>query len=679
MTIQDTRQRDTEPPSGGPYRRRPQSTVAQLRDVAICYRDKAMGYRYFRQVLCAIAGVVAVALVVGVITSVNHRRGLGRVDAAAAQLAADLAAGTVPAGLTGDNAPDEASFARLLEGMGDLPHSVEVVERGKPLNDNEFPVRLRHAWQIQPDKDPWVYDVDATLVKVDGQWLPQWTPELLAPGLQSGERIRAIRLRPMRGEIRGDGSAPIVSNRQVQRIGLDKARLDEDQYDKAAKKMAEPLGLDVAAFTQRVHAGGPQAFVEAAVVRPGDPLINMLGARNIPGMIQVPDTMSMPPTDDFAPEILGRTGEPTAELIAASNGVLKPQDVVGLSGVQQHQNDMLQGTVGYTVQAVNIEDPNRVRDLLRVKELNGSPLHTTLNVQMQKDAEQVMSGVASDASLVAISASTGGIVAIANSPGSQGAANSVTGLYAPGSTWKVVTALAMLRQGKTPESLVSCPAKTTVDGREFGNHSKYPASKTGQITLTDALAFSCNTAFVEQAHELTWEQIQQAAGALGLTQTPHIGVPAEIGRLPENPSGTAFAAAQIGQGEVMATPLGMATMMASVAAGRPVAPTLLADEATGQPSTDQYALTPQEAEQLRTMMGAAVTEGTASMLQGLRGDGVWAKSGTAEYGDATPPATHAWLVAGQGDLVVVVFVADGHSGSRTAGPLVKRFLKYHAR
>lgn len=679
MTIQDTQQHDTNPPPGGPYRRRPRNTVREFWDIAVHYRDKAMGHRYSRPVLLAMAAIVAVVLVTALLATVNHRRGVGRVEDAAAQVAADLTAGRVPAGLTGDGAPDEAMFAQMLDGMGDLPHSVEFVDRLKQVDGTEYPVRLRHAWQIQADKEPWVYDVDVTLVQQDGSWVPQWAPTMLAPELQAGERMRAIRLRPLRGEIRGAGSAPIVSNRQVQRIGLDKARLKEGEYETAAKKMAEPLGLDVAAFTERVRAGGSQAFVEAVVVRPGDPLINMLGARKIPGMTQVPDTMSMPPTDDFAPEVLGRVGEPTAELIDASGGLLKPQDVVGLSGLQREQNNSLQGTVGYTVQAVSMADEGQVRDLYRVSESNGSPLYTTLNVQMQKDAEQVMSGVGSDASLVAIQPSTGGIVAVANSPGSDGAPTSMTGLYAPGSTWKVVTALAMLRQGKTPDATVQCPATTTVDGREFGNHSGYPQSKTGEITLTEALAYSCNTAFVNQANELTWEQIQQAAGALGLTQTPQVGVPAEMGRLPEQAAGTALAAALIGQGGVTSTPLGVATMMASVAAGRPVAPTLLADDATGQPATDQNALTSEEAEQLRTMMRSAVTDGTATMLQGLRGEGVWAKSGTAEYGDATPPATHAWLAAGQGDLVVAVFVADGQSGGRTAGPLAERFLKYHAR
>jgi cell division protein FtsI/penicillin-binding protein 2 len=56
------------------------------------------------------------------------------------------------------------------------------------------------------------------------------------------------------------------------------------------------------------------------------------------------------------------------------------------------------------------------------------------------------------------------------------------------------------------------------------------------------------------------------------------------------------------------------------------------------------------------------------------GDTVIAKTGTAEYGKKPPYSTHAWMIAGRGDLAVAVFVNDGESGSRSAGPLLHAFL-----
>jgi cell division protein FtsI/penicillin-binding protein 2 len=81
-----------------------------------------------------------------------------------------------------------------------------------------------------------------------------------------------------------------------------------------------------------------------------------------------------------------------------------------------------------------------------------------------------------------------------------------------------------------------------------------------------------------------------------------------------------------------------------------------------------------EAAQLRDLMRAVVTEGSASRLRTVPGADVLAKTGTAEYGNDTPPRTHAWMIGIQGDLAVAVFVEDGPGGSSTAGPLLEEFL-----
>jgi cell division protein FtsI/penicillin-binding protein 2 len=113
---------------------------------------------------------------------------------------------------------------------------------------------------------------------------------------------------------------------------------------------------------------------------------------------------------------------------------------------------------------------------------------------------------------------------------------------------------------------------------------------------------------------------------------------------------------------------------ASVAEGRTVVPRLLPDlpAAEADPAAP---LTPEEADALRDMMRAVVAEGTARFLQDVPGDPVGAKTGTAEFGTGTPPDTHAWMIATQGDLAVAVFVEEGQSGSQTAGPILEEFLR----
>jgi cell division protein FtsI/penicillin-binding protein 2 len=114
-------------------------------------------------------------------------------------------------------------------------------------------------------------------------------------------------------------------------------------------------------------------------------------------------------------------------------------------------------------------------------------------------------------------------------------------------------------------------------------------------------------------------------------------------------------------------------VVASVLEGSAVLPRLLPDVKTEAKAPDKP-LTAAEARQLRTMMRAVVERGSGVRLSGLPGQ-VIAKTGTAEFGDKPPLPTHAWMVAGRGDLAVAVFVDRGESGSGTAGPILQKFLE----
>ena len=119
--------------------------------------------------------------------------------------------------------------------------------------------------------------------------------------------------------------------------------------------------------------------------------------------------------------------------------------------------------------------------------------------------------------------------------------------------------------------------------------------------------------------------------------------------------------------------MAMALVAASVEAGRTVLPTLLTDQqpkSKGEPLTKAEAASLQAADARRRHRRAA-----DAGWPGLDGPDVIAKTGTAEYGGKTPPKTHAWMIAAQGDLAVAVYVEDGESGSGTAGPLLEAFLR----
>ena len=88
---------------------------------------------------------------------------------------------------------------------------------------------------------------------------------------------------------------------------------------------------------------------------------------------------------------------------------------------------------------------------------DGTPLQTTLDPRLQALAEAVLEDEPSASALVAIQPSTGDVLTVANGPGSEGQQTALLGQYPPGSTFKIATSLALLRQGITPDSRCLLP------------------------------------------------------------------------------------------------------------------------------------------------------------------------------------------------------------------------------
>jgi cell division protein FtsI/penicillin-binding protein 2 len=476
-----------------------------------------------------------------------------------------------------------------------------------------------------------------------------------------------------RGEILGAGGAQIVTPRPVVRFGLDKHQLKPAQYDASATRLARLLGIDPAAFAKQVEATGPKAFVVGLTLREQDvPAAVQRGYTAIPGAFAQHGTLPLAPTKEFAAPLLGTVGEATAEIVKDSKGRVQAGDVVGLSGLQRRYDAQLAGSPGVRVEKV---DPQgKADELFAADPVAGKPLRLTLVPRLQSAAERALAGVGPASALVAIRPSTGEVVAAASGPGSKGYNTATFGQYAPGSTFKVVSTLALLRAGLTPTSTMHCTPTVSVSGKQFKNYSDYPANRLGDISLTEALANSCNTAYVSAHSRLGDDDLGRAAAALGLGVDRDTGFPSYFGQVPAPASETEAAADMIGQGKVLASPMAMADVVASVLAGRAVVPRLLADSHPTDTKPD-HPLTAAEARALRTMMRAVVTRGSGIGLADVPGPPVIAKTGTAEFGDKPPLPTHAWMVAGQGDLAVAVFVDRGETGSHTAGPILERFLR----
>ncbi len=593
-------------------------------------------------------------------------------DQDGARDAADGLAAALTAGdLTGvELVGDATAYDDITDALEGVPVKV-VVERVK-VDGDLATATLGWSWEV--GAEPWTYATEAQLQREGGDWQAIWSPAMIESSLVEGEELDLDTLTPRRGEVLARNGEPIVTQRDVIRYGLDKSKIKTGKVKGSARRIAELLDLDVKSYVERAVAAGDKAFVEAIVLRAEDARETVPASYDdIPGAIALGTTRDLAPTSTFAAPLLGRVGEATAELIEESDGALEAGDVVGLSGLQARYDEQLRGTPGVRVSVVGgAED----RVLLDSDPVDGVPLKLTLDLDLQQRAEEALAGVGPASAIVALDPKTGAILAAASGPGSNGQNTATFGQYAPGSTMKVVSSLALLRNGMQPQSPVNCPATTVVDGKTFKNYDDYPASGLGRITLRQAVANSCNTAFVDHHDDLDDDALTEAAAALGLGVDHDLGFPAYFGQVPTPAGETEKAADLIGQGKVLASPMAMAAVAASVRAGKTVVPRLLADLDVEQVAPKEP-LTPAEAKALRGLMRAVVTDGSGRFLAS-QGNQIGAKTGTAEYG--TPArngelATHAWMIAQDRNLAVAVFVETGQSGSQTAGPLLTAFLR----
>ena len=567
-----------------------------------------------------------------------------------------------------DSAVAVKAWTDVTHGVAGLPVTVTA---GRVTGGDHPRGTLRWAWQVAGRT--WRYDTTVALVKRGDAWRAVWRPAVVQPRLRTGWTLQTTTIEPQRGDILGAGGVRLVEPRPVIRLGIDKTHVKAAAVADSARRLADLVGIDAASFVRQVKAAGPQAFVEGIVFRRDEvPARVMNGYPRIPGAVGISDHLPLAPTHDFARAILGTVGPATAEIVKQSKGKVVAGDDVGLSGLEARYDEQLRGTKGIDVVAV---DPhgNRTR-LFETPPVAGTPLRTTLDPRLQQLAEQVLSRVGPASALVAIRPSDGHLLAIADGPGANGYDIATYGRFAPGSTFKVVSALALLRSGLTPRSTVHCVPRVDVNGKEFTNYSDYPSSGLGDIPLVEALANSCNTAFIGERRRLHGDDLAGAAAALGFGVDHDLGFPAYFGQVPPPAGETEGAADMIGQGRVLASPMAMADVVASVVAGRAVLPVLLPDDTARQQPPAHPLARPEDAA-LRQMMRAVVTRGSGVVLAGLPGPPVLAKTGTAEFGSKPPLPTHAWMVAGHGDLAVAVFVDRGESGSGTAGPLLKRFLE----
>lgn len=560
-----------------------------------------------------------------------------------------------------------AGFAAATSGLGSGPVKAVVADlhrTGTVASGN-----LEVTWTL-PGGAPWSYRAPVEAVEAGGRWVvarpasgSYWQPQL-----QPGDTMTAKRTQGARGDLLDRTGKPLMPMGTVYQVQLDPARADAASASALEKVVDEPAGSLVKELAAAQQAGS-KAPIPVITYREADLRAREKALYDLKGVIYPKAEQPLARTRTFAQPLLGSFGAVTAEIIAKDNGRYAAGDRAGVSGLQGQYDAVLAGTPGVSVTT------GGGRVLFDKPATAGNPVKLTLDPRVQQAAESALTGAgAVPAALVAVDVPSGDVLAAANSP-ATGFDRALTGHYAPGSALKVATTYALLSKGvTTPSSTVSCPKTVVVDGMRVKN---YEGEELGSPTFTQDFAHSCNTAFVALASQLGDGDLQAAAEALGVGAgwAGSVGVTGTFdGSIPVANGKTDKAAAAIGQARNEVSPLALAVMAGSVARGSFIPPALVTQPA---PSGSDRTARPLQAKlvgQLRVLMREVVTAGTGQVLADAAGGPVAGKTGTAEFGTATPPQTRAWFVGYQGTTAFAVLVEEGKSGGTVAAPLAKKFL-----
>jgi penicillin-binding protein 2 len=405
-------------------------------------------------------------------------------------------------------------------------------------------------------------------------------------------------------------------------------------------------------------------------------------------------------------------------------------DEIGQAGLERRWEELLRGQSGG--QQVEVDAlGRRVRVLHEVTDVPGHTVHLTLDRQLQAAAYEALKG--KEGTLVALDVSSGAILALVSTPAfdpnvfARGIKSeewnslikdrlrplnnrATQGQYPPGSTFKIIMAIAGLEEGVVqPESSIQDPGFFPFGNRQFRDWKK---GGHGSVNLHKAIVESCDTYFYQLGPKLGVDRIAKWARAFGLGEKTGIALDDErTGTIPDTewkrrrfrqpwfPGETVSVA--IGQGYVTVTPLQMANMMAAVANGgklyRPfvVQKVESLDGATTQEYGPQLIRTitmnPDTLQRVRKALadvvhgpggtgGAARTPvisvaGKTGTAQVIEMKGAYLKSEQLSYFNRD----HAWFVAyapvDKPRIAVAVLVEHGGHGGEAAAPVAKKVFE----
>lgn len=541
--------------------------------------------------------------------------------------------------------------------------------------------------------------------------------------LADENRIKDRVIAPIRGRIFDRNGEIIADNEPTYRVSI--VREEAGDVEDAVSKLAQLLDLkqediDSALAEMKTTPSFLPVTVADRISWTAFSRVNA-NAPALPGVQPEQGLSRTYPLQDIYAHVAGYVGKVSeSDLSRYENppAVLKiPRFQFGKVGVEALFEEQLRGAAGTRRVEVN-SSGREMREIGRREGSSGSDIQLSCDSALQ-DYVQLRLGNES-ASAIVMDVVDGDVLAIASTPSYDPnkfvrgisskdystlrdndrrplASKAVQDAFPPGSTFKMLSALAGLHEGVIyPEGKVYCPGHMEISGREFGCWKR---SGHGSMNMVDSLSQSCDVYYYDLSQKVGIERIAAMARRFGLGERPDIPMSAvSEGLVPDKAwkrrrHGQEWligdsANASIGQGFVLASPLQLAVMAARLATGKTVKPRLVkAIDGVETPSQggEDIGVAKAHLDVVRRGMYEVSNDRRGSAYKArIIADGyrLAGKTGTAQVVNQLTKCTDPWEIRDHAFFVcfapydnpkiaVAVAVEHGCSGSGTAAPIAR--------
>ena len=499
---------------------------------------------------------------------------------------------------------------------------------GSKYAEDTGSVTYRYTWRL-PKNRAWTYDGQLNMVRDEGRWEVRWSATGLHPRLGEHQTFALRADAPPRASVNERGGTDVLVPGNLYHYALD-AKSAGGALMPTAQAVVDALRpfdntLDPQRLAEQASSSKDPLSLITLRQSDHDRVAGAIGA--LPGVVVTPQAELLPTDDSFAPDIV--------------------------SQVKKAVVDELDGDAGWRVVSVN-QNGADVDVLNEVPSAPAPSVTISLDREVQNAAQGAVNTTGKKAMIVVIKPSTGEILAVAqNAAADSEGPLATTGLYPPGSTFKIITAGAAIdRDMATPNTLLACPGTMDIGQRIVPNYGGFDL---GTVPMSRAFASSCNTTFAELASRMPPRALTVAAAQYGIGPDYQIeGINTVSGSVPPTVNLAERTEDGFGQGKVLVSPFGMALAAATVAVGKTPVPQLIEGRQTVI-TGDSTPITPKMLDGLRPMMRLVVTNGTAKDLDGS-GD-VRGKTGEAEFNGGS----HAWFAGYRGDMAFSALIVGGGS------------------